>query len=459
MSYIKNSRITSRIAKLPKTDYNTIMDLRVTEASYPLDFRKEDAKKLGEYIHQRHCVNIIGMRRVGISNFLRFFLYHKDIQSTYIGSDQKHLFIPVDLNDLVEREIYPFWTLTLKRIVDASEDAPLAEETKKKINALFLTSIQSQDLFLVIDSIRKALILTVEQGVYPTLFFLRFDRLQDAFNPSFFDNLKGLHDATHQQLAYVFTSYRSLDSIFPPAKSTLSTFVHPMYARPATEKDMTAIYEAYKRRYNFSLSESTENALFKIVKGNVQYLQLALTLLNEQKETEIQTEKQLLDRLVADERITLESEELWESLSREEKKVLLQVVQQQEVSDADKSKTLYLWETGFIIEENNSLRVFSPLFEYYLRQIEGEEKKKTQVVHLTRKEHLLFSLLESQLGEICERERIIDVVWPEYKEFGVSDWAIDRLVARVRVKLRQQNSPYEIVTVRTRGYKLSTVKE
>jgi len=43
-------------------------------------------------------------------------------------------------------------------------------------------------------------------------------------------------------------------------------------------------------------------------------------------------------------------------------------------------------------------------------------------------------------------------------EFGVSDWAIDRLVARVRVKLPQQNSPYEIVTVRTRGYKLSVAK-
>ena len=81
------------------------------------------------------------------------------------------------------------------------------------------------------------------------------------------------------------------------------------------------------------------------------------------------------------------------------------------------------------------------------------------MVHLTRKEHLLFTLLETHLGDICERDEIIEVVWPEYKEFGVSDWAIDRLVARVRVKLREQNSPYEIVTVRTRGYKLSTVKE
>lgn len=447
------------VAKIGKNIYNTLMDLRVSEASYPLTFRQEDAKKLGEYIKQRHCVNIIGMRRVGISNFLRFFLNHKEVTSTYINKKQKHLFIPVDLNDLVEREIYPFWTLTLKRIVDAAETSSLPEETKKKINSLFLSSIQSQDLFLVVDSIRRALSLIVEKDVYPTIFFLRFDRLEDSFNPTFFDNLKGLHDATHQQLVYVFTSYRSLDTIFPSAKSALSAFVHPMYASPAKEIDMEAIYEAYKKRYEFSLSPSVEKALFTLVNGNVQYLQLALTLLNEQRSIKIQTEEELLHLLAADERITLESEELWESLSKDERKVLLHVLKKQPVSAGDKAKTLYLWETGFIREEKDAPRIFSPLFELYLRQVDGEEQKKHQVVHLTRKEHLLFSLLESRLGEICEREEIIDIVWPEYKEFGVSDWAIDRLVARVRVKLRQQNSPYEIVTVRTRGYKLSTVKE
>lgn len=435
------------------------METSIAEASYPLSFREEEAKKLGEYLKQRHSVNLIGMKRVGISNFLRFFLYDKDIVTTYISRNQKHLFIPVDLNDLVEREIYPFWTLTLKRIVDAAETSSLPNETKRQINSLFLTSIQSQDLFLVIDSIRRALIMIVHNGIYPTLFFLRFDRLKNSFTPSFFDNLKGLHDATHQRLAYVFTSYRNLDSIFPPAKSTLSVFVQLMYVSPAQEKDMKIIYEAYKKRYNFSLSSSAENALFALVKGNVQYLQLALTILNEQKETKMQTEEQLLSLFVSDERITLESEELWESLSVDEKKVLLQISNGQTIAPPEKMKAAYLWDTGFVIEQKAVIHVFSPLLSKYLSTIELEKTEKTQVVHLTRKEHLLFSLLESQLGEICEREKIIDVVWPEYREFGVSDWAIDRLVARVRVKLRQQNSPHEIVTVRTRGYKLTTIKK
>ena len=72
----------------------------------------------------------------------------------------------------------------------------------------------------------------------------------------------------------------------------------------------------------------------------------------------------------------------------------------------------------------------------------------------TKKEDTLFNYLKRHLNELCERDDIISAVWPEQEELGVSDWAIDRLVARVRSKLKSQNSPYHIQTIVTRGYKL-----
>lgn len=429
------------------------------ESAYPVSFRQEVCKKLGSYLQLRQSVNIIGMRRVGISNFLRFFLHNPEIVSRYISKTQQHLFIPVDLNDLVERELYPFWTLTLKRVVDACEASSLPEGTKGEIRSLFVTSIQSRNSFFVIDTIRTILRLVVAEGVYPTIFFIRFDRLADAFNVSLFDNLEGLYDATHQQLAYVFTSYRSLDSLFPTAKTSLSVLAQQMYVHPATEADMHHIYHAFEKRFQPSLPISVAKALFSLVKGNVQYLQLALIILHEKRGESPSSKQALLEILVTDERIMLESEELWESLTKEEKKILLQIAREQRVPEEEKAKTLYLWEAGFVTEEKHELVVFSPLFFHYLLNREPEEAVQVSDVHLTRKEHSLFSLLEAHLGEICEREQIIEVVWPEYQEFGVSDWAIDRLVARVRVKLREQKSPYEVVTVRTRGYKLAKVKD
>src|SRR5258708_27975753 len=113
------------IAKKSKKLYNTTMRASVLETTYPITFQQKEAEKLGEYLRQRQSVDIVGMKRVGISNFLRFFLRRDDIISTYISNKDAHLFIPVDLNDLVEQEIYPFWTLTLKRVLDATEQSSL----------------------------------------------------------------------------------------------------------------------------------------------------------------------------------------------------------------------------------------------------------------------------------------------------------------------------------------------
>jgi DNA-binding winged helix-turn-helix (wHTH) protein len=433
------------------------MDTSVPEASYPIEFQKKEAERLGRYLQQRQCVNFVGMKRVGISNFLRFFLSRDDIIPTYIDAHQSHLFIPVDLHDLVERELYPFWTLTLKRIVDAAEASTISPKTKQKIRVLFDKSIQSQDLFLVIDNIRQAVSLIVESGMFPTIFFLRFDRLKDKFNPSFFENLEGLRGATNNNLAFVFTSYRSLKNVFPYAKTLLSALAHTAYAKPIDEKDVETIYEEYCGRYGLKLSEPVKKSLFAMVGGYVQYLQLALIILTE-KEERVETEQDLLSLVLSDERILLQSEELYESLSKDEKKVLLDVLKGKKIEEDDKERGAYLWDTGFIYEKDGKEYIFSNIFERFLHQIEEEESRKNKVDHLTRKENLLFNVLKLQVGDICERDKIIEGVWPEYQEFGVSDWAIDRLVARVRMKLREQGSPYEIVTVRTRGYKLTMAK-
>ena len=111
----------------------------------------------------------------------------------------------------------------------------------------------------------------------------------------------------------------------------------------------------------------------------------------------------------------------------------------EKISTEEKSQAAYLWNTGIVQEE----KIFSPLFELF---VSAQNKK----------EHMLFTYLEEHVNAICEREAIVDIVWPEYKEYGVSDWSIDRLVARVRGKLRKQKSMYEILTIRTRGYKLLT---
>lgn len=427
--------------------YNTIMKSFIIEESYPIEFRSSDSENLGLLLKNRRSVVLVGMKRVGISNFLRFFLNHKDIKKKYIG-DETHIFIPVDLNNLVEREIFPFWVLTFKRIEDFVEENVSNPEVKRKISQLFLDSIQTQDLFLTIDGVRKSLIYLCEAGFSPTIFFIRFDRIIDVATHSFFANFQGLIDATQNKLSFVFTSVRPLDahssSVF--TKQALSVFADTLYIKPAEASDVKIIFEKIIEQYPLKGFMNLEHELLRLVDGYNQYLQYALIALHEEK---VGVKKEnLFNFLFQDERIALQSEELWESLSDDERQVL------KDIAKGNNQKSIkgeYLFNTGLITQE---LTVFSPLFELFLHEKIHSNKRDRQVLELSKKEHLLLTFLKEHMNDVCERERIIERVWPEAETFGVSDWAIDRLVARLRNKLKSQNAKEEIITVKTRGYKL-----
>jgi hypothetical protein len=424
------------------------MDQYIEEALYPLDFRRGDSEVLGNHIKNRHSVVLVGMKRVGISNFLRFFLYREGIKEEYIKDNKKHLFIPIDLNDLVERELYPFWVLTLKRIEDAVVKSQISPKTKKYIETLFLDSIQSQDLFLTIDSIRKSLEHLVSEDITPTIFFLRFDRMQEVVTPDFFSNLQGLIDACHKNLSYVITSVRSLEFLSPTVftKASVSVFARTMYMEPGNSSDAGTIFDELSKKYQLSFSESVKKQILSIVDGYTQYLQFALSYLHEKKSDTVSVK--LVDELFSDERIALQSEELWESLTEEEKEVLLKYLNKKSLTNDEKEKASYLWNTGIIGDKE----IFSQLFQKYLDQ--KDKTKDSGKKELSKKEHLLLTILEENRGALCEREAIIEYVWPEAESYGVSDWAVDRLIARLRGKLKSSDRDYEIVTVKTRGYKL-----
>src|ERR1035437_9384243 len=348
------------------------MAQNIIEENYPLTFRQKDAKELGKHLKSRHGVVLVGMKKVGISNFLRFFLGNKDIPGTYIKDYKKHLFIPVDLNDLVECEIAPFWTLTLKRIVDSVENSSIDEKVKKEITDLFMDSIQLQDLFFTIDNVRLALVKITEQGYLPTLFFLRFDRMKDSVTPEFFANLEGIKSTNHQ-VSFVFTSFKPLKRLIPLVlpKTSWTVFFKNIYILPAKKEDVEIIFNAYKKRFDFSLSKELESYLFELVDGYTQYLQLALIFLHDKKET-VKTKEELFAGLKKDERINFQSEELWESLDKDSQGVLRKITNNEKILLEEKKHAIYLWNTGFIKTSGANNYIFSKLFEDFVRNKEKD---------------------------------------------------------------------------------------
>ena len=427
------------------------MDTSLNESHYPISFRHEDAVALGACLKIRHPVELIGMKRVGISNFLRFFITRKDIIPTYID-DKKHLLIPVDLQDLVEREVFPFWMLTFKRLCDRCEQYPVSPKTKRLISNLFLSAIQSKDLFLAVENLRQALVELTREDVLPTFFFIRFDRLENSATTELMSNLSGIRSATGQKVSYVFTSFRPITQLLPNAFPKNSFMLDTLYFKPAKKDDSKIIFETFEKRYQTSPSKEIFNKILDLSQGHVQYLQLALIVLHQTiKDGKINLST-ITDSVIRDERINLLSEEIWESLKVDEKNILTKIHNKENSNEPDLKSGKYLFDSGIITSGKNPT-IFSPLFEQHIHNKPQSTQEHTSV-DLTKKENLLYACLKENLNIVCERDKIITAVWPEYEEFGVSDWTIDRLVARLRTKLKTQNSTFSIVTVKTRGYKM-----
>ncbi len=411
---------------------------QVLVASYPATFRVDDTQALGTHIRQHSSVSLIGMKRVGISNFLHFFLNHPQVISQFIDPKQ-HILVVVDLNSLVERTLYAFWMLLLKRLVDAIEADSFPEPIIQMSQNLFTQSIQLGDLFFTVEAINKLLTAANKEGKSLTIFFLRFDRLKDIITSEFFANIKGLKESG-QHVSYVFTSYRPLSEIIPVfSRSAMSGFIHELYLKPASNTDMKNIASAFQKQYDVNFMPAVLDEVMRLSGGHVQYLHLCLIKLK--NEVEIKQVSDVERWLAQDEEITYLSEELFTSLTTEEQEMLV----------ANQSQSKYLIDTGFVTSTNPPT-IFSPLFAAYLNQFAHTKK---MIDHdFSHKEQLLFSLLQAHEGELVEREKIIEAVWPDEVELGVSDWSIDRLVSRLRSKLQLHESKFKILTVITRGYKL-----
>jgi len=77
---------------------------------------------------------------------------------------------------------------------------------------------------------------------------------------------------------------------------------------------------------------------------------------------------------------------------------------------------------------------------------------------LSLAQYRLLELLYDRAGRVCGRDEIVEAVWPEVSEEGVSDQAIDALVRRLRERMDEVDPGHQhIVTVRGHGFRLDRI--
>lgn len=115
------------------------------------------------------------------------------------------------------------------------------------------------------------------------------------------------------------------------------------------------------------------------------------------------------------------------------------------------SKTLYHPTLQVILNEiwNGSEEIFTPL----LPPKKVTNNMSQNLLPFTSYEHEVFKYLEENIEKIITRDEIAKIVWKGNWEEKYSDWAIDKLISKLKSKLVYSN--FRILTFRNQGYKLT----
>jgi DNA-binding winged helix-turn-helix (wHTH) protein len=160
---------------------------------------------------------------------------------------------------------------------------------------------------------------------------------------------------------------------------------------------------------------------------------------------------------------------LWGSLSEREQLALSQVALGYAVADAPTASMLQLKWLLRPHEAGTNSRLFSPLFEHFVRAhgvVGGQALSVDERAHvvwaggqridgLTAREFDLLALLARKPGEVHDRRDILQALNPGLDYTETLDNAVDALVKRVRRKIEPTPGyPRYLVSVRGKGYKL-----
>ena len=78
---------------------------------------------------------------------------------------------------------------------------------------------------------------------------------------------------------------------------------------------------------------------------------------------------------------------------------------------------------------------------------------------LSLAQYRLIELLYDNEGKVCSRDKVVQAVWPDIVEEGVSEQAIDALARRLRERLSEPDPDHQyIVTVRGHGFRFDNFR-
>ncbi|MBU0976744.1 MAG: helix-turn-helix domain-containing protein [Patescibacteria group bacterium] len=235
-----------------------------------------------------------------------------------------------------------------------------------------------------------------------------------------------------------------------------------VYLEMRSSQDMKILIEKEERWYGYKLSENVKVKVAELSGGFASLCRGILSFAN----TDLSKfEKASPEAIASNSSVSIWLLSTYNSLSDRSKGLLMQILINKKFKKADLPN--YLVKTGIIKDTDGKLTFFSPLFEHFLREVNKNEEKfvvKGSRVFLydmpirkifSKQEYQVFEQLWKSKNRIVARDRLSKIMWGKNWKEKYSDWAIDRVVHKIRNKIG--DSEKEIIqTLKGKGFKLVT---
>ena len=364
---------------------------------YPQDYRAREVEKIINSAGAGESVAVVGLSGSGKSNLLGFIANRRSASVSQPGETQGIRFLLVDCNRMAGAAAHDFYRLVLKTV---QADAPAAGNDD------------------VLGALEIALGTALAGSGRLCLLLDRFDALTGlAAFPQIAGNLRALRDLYKYRLSYVIALRRPLD---PHTELAELFFGRTLWLGPLERSD--AFWSARRDLQRMTNRPGEEKTLAKLVELSWGYP----ALLRAVCEAYAQGASLSAAEMRAHPAIRRRVDEFWADEPQEDDLHQSRLSGQPLLQSApEKGTRLQVQAAGF------------------------------DPASLTAKENLLLEYLQAHPGAVCEKDDLVQAVWPEDVIFtqGVRDESLAQLVRRLRVKIEPDpGEPKHIQTVPGRGY-------
>lgn len=444
----------------------------------PLTFRAYETGQLLAWVQAGSSASIVGFSGVGKSNFFNHLL-HPDLPSVYLKEGAKdYLFVRVNshsMPDFTGRSLYSLILEQLELLCEQADYPSLTSSLERVSHYHHLLLNAGNDTLKAHRYFKQAL-QEILDGTLLKLILL-FDHFENFYRHAesrLFSNLRGLREAYKYRLLYlVFTRDVLLASDRDREEFLKLLTPHILGLKPHNQQDAILLLQRLASRLDTLLDMPLAKDLYRLTGGHADLLRITFLCVIDNVVTMVGRQDELAHSFLDIPTVAEACDRIWESLSAEEQRGLVHLVNNSSIHDIDQHAENRLRFKG-ILGDQIDAPIFSPIFALYAK---GKgvlmEKplyldKQTRQVwvlgrpapQLTAQEYRLFLVLYNCQGAVVSNNELIAAVWPDSDDLQQEKYYEQALVAtisRLRKKIEPNPDNHRILeNIRGQGYRLRT---